>query len=377
MPWHEVSALSQKLEFAMLANVEGANISELCRRFDISRQAGYEAIRAFREYGADGLQPQSRRPHHSPARTHPDVEQAVLEVRRLHPAWGGRKIRAWLRNQGYTGVPSASTITAILQRHGCISPDESHNHKPWQRFEHDDPNDLWQMDFKGHFALDLGRCHPLTILDDHSRYAISLTACADEQRLTVQQALTEAFRRYGLPDRMTMDNGSPWGSRDEPTKLAVWLLQLGIGVGHSRPYHPQTQGKDERFHRTLNVEVIRHSRFRDLAHCQSRFDTWREEYNLERPHEALGGRPPIDRYAPSRRPFPETLPEIEYGPGDIVRKVDDKGDLTYKGTPYRIGKGFHGKPVALRPTKVDGVLAVYFCRQRLTEIDLRGTTTKR
>ena len=137
---------------------------------------------------------------------------AVLAVRAAHPAWGGRKIRARLLALGWVQVPAASTITAILHRQGLINPEDSAKHKAWQRFEAAAPNDLWQMDFKGHFAAAAGRCHPLTVLDDHSRYAMGLEACADERRLTVQSGLTAIFRRYGLPRKMLMDNGPPWGA---------------------------------------------------------------------------------------------------------------------------------------------------------------------
>ena len=155
---------------------------------------------------------------------------AVLAVRAAHPAWGGRKIRARLLALGWVQVPAASTITAILHRQGLINPEDSAKHKAWQRFEAAAPNDLWQMDFKGHFAAAAGRCHPLTVLDDHSRYALGLEACADERRLAVQSRLTAIFRRYGLPRKMLMDNGPPWGAEGQAdyTGLTVWLLRLGI-----------------------------------------------------------------------------------------------------------------------------------------------------
>lgn len=375
MPWQEVSTVSLKLEFVRLASVEGANISELCRRFGISRQAGYEVLNAFRQAGATGLAPKPRKPLNSPSKTPSSVEEVVLLARMAHPSWGGRKIRAWLLNHGYLQAPATSTITDILRRNGLINPEESTKHKAWQRFEHDAPNRLWQMDFKGHFPTGEGQCHPLTVLDDHSRFAMCLRACRDEQGPTVQSVLSETFRRYGLPERMTMDNGAPWGSIFGLTRFAVWLMRLGIQVSHSRPAHPQTQGKDERFHRTLHAEVIRGRAFPDMALVQQHFDVWRDIYNLDRPHEALGDKPPIERYRSSWRPFPETLPEIEYGPDDQVRKVQGKGEITFRGQTHVIGKALHGMPVALRPTQVDGVLAVYFCQQRLTEVDLRATKT--
>ena len=316
MPWKECSAVSCREEFVGLAQCELANVSELCVRFGISRKTGYKWLGRYKDAGVSGLLDRSRRPQGSPGRTPEAVEGRVLAIRGEHPAWGGRKIRRVLLNGRHKGVPSASTVTAILRRHGLIDEAASNQRKAWNRFEHERPNDLWQMDFKGHFAMDRGRCHPLTILDDHSRYCVGLQACGNEQTGTVHDRLTSVFRCYGLPRRMLMDNGSPWGSDpDHPwTPLTAWLLRLGVSVSHGRPYHPQTQGKDERFHRTLKAEVLNGRFFEDLPACQSAFDDWRETYNVRRPHEALALNTPTTRYAVSPRPFPEALPPIEYGP---------------------------------------------------------------
>jgi transposase InsO family protein len=313
-------------------------------------------------------------PHTSPGRTPPDIEQQVVALRRAHPAWGGRKIQARLVALGHTGVPAPSTITGILRRHGLLDPRESAKHTPWQRFEHEAPNDLWQMDFKGHFPLEAGgRCHPLTVLDDHSRYALALAACGNERDGTVRGELVPLFRRYGLPRRILADNGAPWGDAgDQPyTRLAVWLMRLGIVVTHGRPAHPQTQGKDERFHRTLKAELLAHRHFRDLADCQTHFDPWRTMYNHERPHQALGLVPPATRYQASPRSYPETLPPIEYGPDDHVRKVQHGGWLTFRGRQLRVSKAFHGERIALRPTTTDGRFEAYYVHQKIAMFHLR------
>ena len=372
MPWQEVSIMSLRKEFVLLASREGVNLRALCRQFGISAKTGYKLLKRYQGEGEAGLEDRSRRPKSSPRRTPPEIEATVVAVRDLHPAWGGRKLRARLDALGRTDLPSPSTLTAILRRHGRLDAAQGARHTAWQRFEHAAANDLWQMDFKGHFALREGRCHPLTVLDDHSRYAVCLRACANEQAPTVQAALTDTYRRYGLPWRMSMDNGPPWGDdgRNPYTTLTVWLLRLGIAVSHSRPYHPQTQGKDERFHRTFNTEVLAYADFADQAAAQQRFDVWRSVYNLERPHQALALQPPISRFQPSPRPFPETLPAIEYGPDDQVRKVQAKGELYYRGRAFKIGHAFHGYPVALRPTAQDGVLDVFFCQHRIACLNL-------
>ena len=374
MPWNAVSAMSLRREFVMLALMERSNRRELCRRFGISPKTGYKWLNRYQSEGADGLQERSRRPHHSPCHTDEAIEQAVITLRRKHPDWGGRKLRRRLLDLGHRNVPSPSTITGILCRHGLLNPTTAGQPRAYQRFEHPRPNGLWQMDFKGHFALDAGRCHPLTVLDDHSRFNLALRACANEQGTTVQTELTSTFRRYSLPERMLMDNGSPWGNDTvhRITPLTVWLMRLGIGITHARPYHPQTVGKDERFHRTLKLEVLSHSVFHNLTQCQHRFDHWRDIYNLERPHEALDLDVPAHHYQPSRRAFPESLPPIEYAPGEIVRKIQAKGELFYRGNVFRIPKALRGYPVALRPTQHDGILSIYFCHTQVAEIDLRN-----
>lgn len=374
MPWNTVSAMSLRREFVMLALTEGCNRRELCKRFGISPKTGYKWLHRYQSDGPDGLQERSRRPHHSPEQTGKTLEQLIIALRGKHSDWGGRKLHRRLCDLGHRDVPAPSTITDILRRHGLLDPATAGQVRDYQRFEHPYPNGLWQMDFKGHFALDHGRCHPLTVLDDHSRFNLALRACGNEQGITVQTELTGTFRHYGLPERMLVDNGSPWGNdtRSRITPLAVWLMRLGIGVTHARPYHPQTLGKDERFHRTLKREVLSHTVFHHLDQCQLRFDHWREIYNLERPHEALKLDVPVQHYKPSDRTFPETLPPIEYGPGETVRKVQAKGELFYLGHVYRIPKALRGFPVALRPTKQDGIVSICFCHTQVAEIDLRN-----
>ena len=373
MPWAEVSTMSLRYEFVLLSLKAGANIAELCRRFGISRKTGYKWRQRFSSGGPAALEDRSRRPRRSPKRTPMSVQSAVVGLRR-HRRWGGRKIHHRLQVLGHRHVPAPSTISGILKQHGLIDPSESRKHQPLRRFERAQPNELWQMDFKGHFAIGTGRCHPLTVLDDHSRYSMALRACGNERGTTVQQVLTATFRRYGLPEQILMDNGSPWGSDAEHvfTPLTLWLIRLGIRVAHIRPYHPQSQGKDERFHRSLDAEVIQRRCFRDLPHCQRDFDRWRDIYNLERPHESLQMQVPAQRYRPSMRAFPEHLPAIEYGPGDQVRKVQDHGQLFFKGREFRICKALHGYPVALRPTTESSRWQVVFCTQWVATIDLRN-----
>jgi transposase InsO family protein len=367
MPWQEVSLMSQRREFVRLAELDGSNRRELCRRFGISPKTGYKWL------AREELTDRSRRPLHSPARTAARLEQRIVELRHAHPAWGARKLRRRLQVVGLA-MPAASTVHAILRRYGLIDLARAGEHRAFQRFEHTRPNALWQMDFKGHFGLEHGgRCHPLTVLDDHSRFCVRLEACRNQHTATVRGHLEQAFRRYGLPERIGVDNGSPWGDDGDShdTRLTVWLLRLGVRVSHSRPFHPQTLGKDERFHRTLKAEVLAGASFATMRAVQLRFDHWREIYNCERPHQALGYAPPISRYRPSPRSYPEPLPPIEYGPDDEVRHPDDGGWFSFKGRCCKVSKAFKGWPIALRRTLTDGCYQIYFCQQLIGELDLR------
>jgi transposase InsO family protein len=375
VPWQEVSTMSLRKEFVMLARQPDANISELCRRFEISRKTAYKYLSRYAAKGTAGLADQSRRPQQSPRRTSMPIEQVIVGLREQHPAWGARKLLKRLEHLGYMNLPAPSTAHAILQRRGLISTEQSMKHCAYRRFEREHPNSLWQMDFKGHFPLaDYTACHPLTVLDDHSRFNLGLRACSNEQGVTVRDELTALFRRYGLPEQIGVDNGAPWGYNDEQpyTGLVVWMIRVGITVWHSRPYHPQTLGKDERFHRTLKAELLTHRSFRDLRAAQCAFDHWREIYNCERPHDALDGHTPAARYRPSPRPFPEAPPPVEYASDRTVRKVDESGKVSLRGRSVRIGKAFRGYHVGLSETCDDGIWDVYFCHQRIQSIDLRA-----
>jgi transposase InsO family protein len=379
MTWKECNRVSLREEFVALASVEGANISTLCQRFQIARKTGYKWLARAHEGQPNALADRTRRPKQFRSPTTPKVEAQVLKARDRHPGWGGRKLQRWLKNRGIDPVPAPSTITAILRRNGRLGDDDGFAPRPgrdWIRFEHPVPNDLWQMDFKGDFALADGqRCYPLTILDDHSRFALCIRACDDQKRTTVQSHLTDVFRVYGLPRRVLMDNGSPWGVSHQPgafTRLTVWLLRLGVGVTHSGVRHPQSHGKDERFHRTLKLEVIGRGPLDDRRHAQRRFDRWRTTYNHERPHESLDLEVPASRYQVSPRVFPEILPAVEYAPDVRVRKANPVGQFSFQGRTWKISEAFGGEPIGLRPSTEDGVWTIHYCHETIGSIDLKA-----
>jgi transposase InsO family protein len=247
MPFTGVSAMDLKREFVALAGVEGANISELSARFGISRTLAHRLLKRHGAEGEAGLEERSRRPGTSPLRTGKAIEAEVMSVRAAHPAWGGRKIARVLKDRGLA-APSPSTVSEILKRHGVMLGELGGGSKTFIRFEREAPNELWQMDFKGHVATGSGRLHPLTVLDDHSRFCIALEACADERGETVKAHLTRAFERYGLPMAMITDNGSPWGTAGQARRGGPAWTELGVWIARSTRRHwARTNASTARF----------------------------------------------------------------------------------------------------------------------------------
>jgi transposase InsO family protein len=379
MPWSG-TLIEQKTEFIQQLLAGGVSRRELCRAWGVSPKTAYKWLARYEAAGPAGLEEVSRRPTRSPGHTPAEIEAQVLAIRAAQPAWGARKIAAVLARQQAAQVPALSTITAILRRSGSLARPRP-TPAAVGSFEREQPNEMWQMDFKGHFALrDGSRCHPLLLIDDHSRYCLAARACSNQQGETVRRELEVVFQEYGLPDSMLMDNGSPWGNDwvHVYTPFVAWLLRLHIQVLHGRPRHPQTQGKLERTNRTLDDEFLKaHPEgFENRARVQPGLDRWRWIFCHERPHEALGMEVPASRYRPSTRTFPSTLPPIEYEANDDVRKVQDGGRITYRGREWRLPKAFKGFPVALRPTEDDGKIATYFCQQRIAVLDLATGTVR-
>lgn len=362
MSWKESDRVSQRREFLDLAGVPGANMSLLCRRFGISRKTGYKWLKRAKE--TDCLEDQPRRPKQSPNRTSEQLEQHILDLREEHPTWGGRKLRARLLGLGIENVPAASTITEVLRRHGKLR--ERLTAKNLSRFEHDEPNAMWQMDFKGEFALSSNRyCYPLTLLDDHSRFSLCIDACSNQRGETVKNSLRQTFRRYGLPYAIYVDNGPPWGNSSgifRHTKVSMWLMRHDVHVIHGRPYHPQGRGKLERFHRTLKQEVLQDRQFGSLSRSQACFNQWREVYNHDRPHEGLSDQVPASRYQVSDREFRGKLPAYEYSPRFETRRANRAGQIKFRSQVYRLSEVFIDQWVGLLPSDQDGVWDIYYCR---------------
>jgi transposase InsO family protein len=366
MPWKNRDTMSIRREFVFRAINGPTTFSQLCREFGISRKTGYKWMERYHSDGSHGLRDRSRRPLQMPSRTRDCFVEAILELRDKHPAWGAKKLRQVLLNSGHEALPSVATFNRILKEHCRVTAESSGQRQRFIRFERGEPNELWQMDFKGHFSLIEGECHPLTILDDCSRYSLCLRACPTENELVVREGLEATFREYGLPDAMTMDNGSPWkgypGQR--LSGITVWLMRLGIRVSHSRPGHPQTQGKDERFHRTLKEELLRYHNFQCLQDAQEHFDNWRDIYNNTRPHEALNMACPSHKYRPSRKPYTESLSPVEYPEGDEVKRVGGNGEIWFMGKRFYIGGHLRGEFIGVRQRK-ENVWDFYYVNSRI------------
>ncbi len=355
MPWETKTVKEQRKAFvAAVENHEGS-VSALCRVYGISRKTGYKWLKRASE--GQPLCDQSRCPHLQPAKTAKETEQLIVDVRTANPAWGGRTIKSVLEAAGYDGIPSAKTCSNILKRNGCIDPLESKKHMPCQRFEREQCNQLWQTDFKGDFLLGDGtRCFPLTILDDHSRYGLRVEP--KSSATGVKESFILTFQEYGLPDAILSDNGAQFsGFRGGYTQFERFLMDLDIEPIHGRIMHPQTQGKIERFHRTLKQEALRTTP-KNMAAAERHFREWLWRYNELRPHSALGMKPPASVYQPSNRPYAEPKP-FEYDQGARLAKVNNWGYLRFGPIQVYLSETMKDTRVEIRPADNDTFLVVY------------------
>ena len=350
MPW-KVSGLVQQRYDLVQELLDGQQpASVICAKYGVSRTCGYKWVGRFLAEGEAGLADRLRRPHHSPAATAEATCEKVRALREQYPRWGSRKLHVLL-DLGADEGPTERTVHRIIKRAGLVRPAPAPP-SPGQRFERGAPNELWQLDFKSPLWLCTGggfeRLQPLSVLDDHSRFALGLTALPNQQLGSLWPALWDIFGAYGLPDAVLTDNANGLfrSHRDGVTGFTLRLWRLDIEHHHGRPYHPQTQGKIERWHRTIKEHVpTRH--YDGLPQVQAALDDFRHTYNHVRPHEALGQRPPRDCYQPSARRRPGRLPLIEHPPGAQLRTVCPKGYISVRGCRVRVGEGLAGEKVQL------------------------------
>jgi len=375
MPWRETDLRTERIRFIVEAEQVGRNMAALCRKFGVSRKTGYKWLNRFHEAGnLGGLDDLSRRPHQSPNRTSEAIEERV-EALRLSRGWGGKKLRVMLAREGIQ--LAASTIDRIIQRRGLTRVVERRK-AATQRFERAHANELWQMDFKGEYPLrEKGYCYPLSVLDDHSRYNVGLFALGSKRIPGVQRSLIDCFVRCGLPEAMLMDRGTPWWSTTNGyglTKLSVFLIKQGIDLIYGAPYHPQTQGKVERFHRTLGETLSYLGKPDTLRAFSSALASISQTYNEERPHESLGMQVPAQRYTPSPRAFqPSPKPWI-YPTGAQVYRLNSAGCITYGDRRYFVCEALANEEVWCQAF-ADRVLVTYR-HMYIREINLSTRRTR-
>ena len=367
MPWERRTVEDQRKEFAQAA-MQCTNFSKLCREFGIDRHTGYKWKERYA--ASQPLTDRSRRPHTSPTRTPEEVEQLVLAVRADNPGWGAKTIHAVLTREGHKDLPCVKTVNNILNRYGCISPEESQKRQPYTRFEKDRCNIMWQTDFKGEFRMaDSNYCYPLTILDDHSRFSLKIAPRLSTANVVVP-AFFEVFQEYGMPESILSDNGGQFaGFRKGYTRFERWLMDLDILPVHGRIKHPQTQGKIERFHRTMKQELLDHTQIADIEDAQHKFADWREKYNNVRPHEALGMKTPGEVYGPSQRRYPEKIQRCEYGGEYHVIKVNSWGYVRFDKWQVYLSETMIGQHIEFRPSPDGETFIACYRNFKIAEFD--------
>jgi transposase InsO family protein len=365
MPWKTMDVQEQRVRFVVAASRREKPFTALCQEFGISRPTGMLWCERYRQAGIAGIAERSRRPQQSPTQTSAELEQRVVEMRQRYPEWGARKLQVLLAREGVE--LTRGTIHRVLLRRDLVR-ESDRRRQALKRFEREEPNQLWQMDYKSPKGWNAA-VGPLSVLDDHSRYLLVLQAVWSNHGAHVREQLEHVFLSCGVPDAMLMDHGVPWWSATAPTgatALTWWLMKQGIELHWSGYRHPQTQGKVERFHGSL--ERALQARAAPRQHPQAWLDEYRREYNEVRPHEALGMQTPASVWRKSERRYQPQPPPWEYPAGAKVRKLDCQGKLTVKGRNWPVSAALRGEWVQLE--QIGERVLVYYCRTVIRELDL-------
>lgn len=376
MPWLETQPVEERERFITDCRLGLYSMTELCTRYGVSRTCGYKWIERADSGGRAALRDRSRAPHHCPHRIPEAVAERICEARRAHPSWGPRMLVQWLaRHERDVEWPAPSTAGDLLARRGLVKKRRRrrpHYHPGVVAPVTHAPNDLWTADFKGHFRTRDGiYCYPLTIADQHTRYLLTCQGLLSTKGVGVRVNFERAFRQYGLPRAIRTDNGVPFATTGIHglSQLNVWWMRLGIQHQRSRPATPQDNAAHERMHKTLKAGAIRPPRG-SLAAQQRQFNTFRLEYNDERPHQYLRGRSPSDRYRVSPRPYPEHLPPLEYPGHFLVKRVTNAGTFRFKHRLLFIANALKQHHIGLEEVD-DGIWSIYFNRVLLARLNER------
>ena len=370
MPWKETGIAQMREEFVKQVLRGEMTKSALCREYGISRPTGDKWIARY--LAGETLYDRSRRPNRTPTKTAQDVEQLIVDYRNEHPAIGAVKIRRILENAGYTGLPSTKTVNNILKRNGLITIEASRAATPNVRFEKTYPNEMWQADYKGNFVMKNGkRCHPLNVIDDHSRFCLCCKPQATETFEEIKPVIISLFEEYGMPFSFLCDNGNPWGTAQSTgfTQFEIWLMDLGVLTLHGRPLHPQTQGKEERFNGSMTRELLRHTQIADMEDAERKFSAYREFYNTERPHHALKLGTPAEHYEKSSRKYSDQIAVWEYPEGCRIHKVKSSGYISINGQGYYLSESFGEREIAVKASHKPNCVNLYYRNFIIGQID--------
>lgn len=367
MSW-ECRTVEKQREAFVKAAQNCKNFSALCREFEITRKTGYKWLERYK--AGESMEDHSRAPITVANKTREETEREILLVREENPGWGARTIHRVLENKRYENLPCVKTVNNILNRNGCIDPIESEKRVPYIRYAMEHCNDMWQTDFKSEFLLNNGKyCYPLDIIDDCSRFALAIRP-AETTANVVIPGFEAVFREYGLPKAILSDNGTQFGGFHQGyTHFEKWLMNLDILPIHGRVRHPQTQGKIERFHRSMKSELLKHHSFDNIEQADQAMQEWRIKYNTIRPHEALNMRCPADVYVPSNRTYPEKIMPYEYSGYYHVVKVNSWGYVRFAGFQVYLSETMIGEYIEFRPTEDDDCFALCYRNFKIAEYD--------
>jgi len=377
MSWKVSDPMSEKLKLVVLFQSGERSMTSICQELGISRKTGYKLLKRYEGEGPEGLKDRSRAPHHPARQTPGKIQDVVIQARRAHPTWGPRKLKAWVESRNPSLVlPYPSTIGDILKREGLVHPRRHGRMKSvygsTPRSDAKEPNQQWDADFKGEFRLGNGTyCFPLTVTDNYSRYLLKAHALEGTGGQGARRIFERAFREFGLPQSIRTDNGCPFAGTGlgRLSVLSVWWIKLGILLLRGRPHHPEDNGRHERMHRTLKAEATRPPASTNRGQ-QKRLDAFREEYNNERPHEALDLKPPARLFKVSARPYPSRVPDLDYPSHYEVRTVGSGGTFSWHSQEIFINNCLRGERVALVEFE-DGLWKVYFSNLELGILDLK------
>lgn len=373
MPWKETNAMNEKVKFISAWLTKELSMTDLCREFNIARETGYKIVNRYKIEGISGLAERSRAHYEHPAKVDNKHTVIILSAKVRFPKWGPRKLKAWLEDKYKNETwPAASTIGEILKRNGMVGAKRRRNRvapytTPFALC--DESNAVWSADFKGQFKLGTKElCYPLTISDNYSRYLLCCDCFGSPALNNVKSSFENVFQEYGLPRVIRTDNGTPFATIGIGglSRLSIWWIKLGIHPERIKPGHPEQNGRHERMHRTLKETTALPPK-RNMNLQQLAMDTFRKEYNYERPHEALGNLRPSNIYRRSIREYPKKLPEVQYDTDMVVKKVKHNGDIRLKSDCYYIGTVLTGESVGIKD--VDGELHLYFGSLRIGILD--------